>query len=67
MGGLVVLLRVAMPPRKRPEELLCFYGTKDPRRRTAIPKCHALRDFASHRRWVQLNLRDRPPLDGHNF
>ena len=32
---------LVMPPKKRPEELLCFFaifGTKDARRRTTIPK-----------------------------
>ena len=46
---------MVMPPKKRPEELLCFFGTRDARRRTAIPKCHGWRDFASQRRWVQLD------------
>ena len=40
---------MVMPPKKRPEELLCFFGTRDARRRTAIPKCHGLRDFSSQR------------------
>ncbi len=30
-----------LPPKKRPEELLCFFGTKDASRRTAIAHCHA--------------------------
>ena len=55
MGGLVVLLRVAMPPKKRPGELLCFFGTKDPGRRTALSKCHAKADFGSQRRWMSLD------------
>ena len=55
MGGLVVVLRVAMPPRKRPEELLCLFGTKDPGRRTALTKCHAKGDFGGRRRWMSLD------------
>ena len=55
MGGLVVLLRVAMPPKKRPGELLCFFGTKDPGRRTALSKCHAKGDFGGRRRWMSLD------------
>ena len=62
MGGLVVLLRVAMPPKERPGELLCFFGTKDPGRRTAITKCHAKGDFEARRRWMSLGNRNYFPI-----
>ena len=29
----------AMPPQKAPKELLCFFGTRDVSRRTAIANC----------------------------
>ena len=38
----------AMAPKsgkRRPEELLCFFGTKDPARRRAIAHSHARADF----------------------
>ena len=37
----------AMPPKKAPEELLCFFGTRDVSRRTAVANCHGARDFKS--------------------
>ena len=44
-----------MAPKKRPEELLCFYGTKNAKRRTAIAHCHARSEFSSQRRWMSLD------------
>ena len=45
----------AVPPKKAPEELLCFFGTRDVSRRTAIANCHGARDLKSKRRWVTLD------------
>ena len=56
MGGLVVLLAFAMAPKRRPEELLCFFGTKAPGRRRAIAHCHSRGDFTARRRWMSLDV-----------
>ena len=56
MGGLVVLLVFAVAPKRRPEELPCFFGTKDPGRRRAIAHCHSRGDFTARRRWMSLEV-----------